>query len=111
MEVPPLMRFTGTLHLPQEKGSPVHSLTIRVHDTEWQFWLTDVQALSGMNYGWMILSDIFPPELRLAGPADLLRPLQNPAIAGKPLTVEGRLYTANRKLLVTAVEKLTEQSS
>jgi hypothetical protein len=74
-----------------------------IHDTKWNFWLTKVDTLNGPNYGWLVLADLFPRELHFSGPEDLLGPLQRPEIAGKPLTVEGRLYASDHKLVVTAV--------
>ncbi len=110
VEVPPLVRFTGTLHSPQEKGDgTVHTLTVFIEETEWQFRLTKVETLTGTNYGWMILQDIFPPELRLSGPPDLLGPLEKPDIAGKPVEIEGRLYRADRMLVVTAAGEVTDR--
>lgn len=103
LEVPPLVRFTGTLLPPDEKANGgVHTLRIFIQNKEWLFRLENVETLSGTNYGWMILGDLFPPELHFTGPADLLGPLQQPELAGKMITVEGRLYLADRMLAVTA---------
>ena len=103
LSVPPLIRLTGTLHPPEEKGAPVHALTVYIGDSQWNFWLTDIDNLSGPPYGWLTLTDLFPRELRFSGPDDLLAPLQQPNVVGKPVSVEGRLYTVYRKLVVTAV--------
>lgn len=102
VEPPPLVRFSGTLHSPKEKKeSGVRTLTIRVGKAEWKLWLTDVQTLTGSNRGWMILRDISPRRLSLSGPDKLLRPLERPEMAGKAVTIEGRLYIGTRKLVVT----------
>lgn len=111
MHVPPLVRFTGTLHPSDEQHDDGwHTLWISVRGKEWQFRLTNVEVLTGTNYGWMILSDIFPPHLRLSAPEHLLARLERPEIVGQPLTIEGRLYRANRVLLVTALEDASENS-
>lgn len=103
LSVPPLVRLTGTLHPLQEEGAPVHALPVFINDAHWNFWLTRIDNLSGPPYGWLTLTDLFPRELRLSGPDELLGLLQQPQIAGKPISVEGRLYTVYRKLVVTAV--------
>jgi hypothetical protein len=109
LHIPPLVRFTGTLHPSEEKnGDGLHTLWISVRDKEWQFRLTAVDVLTGTNYGWMILSDIFPPHLRISAPENLLAQLERPEIVGKPLIIEGRLYRVNRVLLVTALEDASE---
>lgn len=111
IHIPPLVRFTGTLHPSEEpEDNGLHTLWISVGDKEWQFRLTNVEVLTGTNYGWMILSDIFPPHLRLSAPKDLLVRLSRPEIAGKPLTIEGRWYRANRVLLVTAFAEASDNA-
>lgn len=111
MHVPPLVRFTGTLHPSENRNDDSWpTLGISVRGQEWQFRLTNVEVLTGTNYGSMILSDIFPPHLRLSAPEDLLARLERPEIVGKPLSIEGRLYRANRVLLVTALEDASENS-
>ena len=72
-----LVRFAGTLLPVEGKGtSDLNTLTVFIRDQAWLFRLDKVETLAGTNLGWMILNDIFPPELRFAGPADLLRFLQ-----------------------------------
>jgi hypothetical protein len=111
IHIPPLVRFTGTLHPSEEQNDDsLHTLWISVRGKEWQFRLTNVEVLTGTNYGWMILSDIFPPHLRISAPENLLAWLERPEIVGKPFTIEGRLYRANRVLLVTALEEASENS-
>jgi len=102
LAVPPVVRLTGTL-VPlmgqQDKG--LDTLNVWVKDQEWVFKLTDVKTLSGTKYDAMILNKLFPREVRFKGPDTIIHPIQNAAAAGKPLVVEGRLYVANRTLLVT----------
>jgi hypothetical protein len=99
---PPVVRLTGTLvPLTAQQDKGLDTLSVWMNGQEWVFKLTDVQTLSGSNYGAMILNKLFPREVRLRGPDTLLDPIQTAAAAGKPLVVEGRLYVANRTLVVT----------
>ena len=55
------------------------------------------------NSGCGLLKDLFPPHLRLTGPDELLAPLQQHDIAGRPFILEGRLYAGDHMLYLTAV--------
>ncbi|MGE0826199.1 MAG: hypothetical protein AB7G75_18395 [Candidatus Binatia bacterium] len=105
LHIPPQVRLTGTLHPVEEKGAPVQAVKIFVQNKEWNFWLTQVDVLTGTNYGWLTLAELFPRELRLSGPEKLLGPLEKSEIVDKPVIVEGRLYSSDRKLVVTTVEE------
>ena len=111
IEPPPLVRFTGALHPLEEKGrGGLLTLTVSVKDTKWIFRIAKVEKLTGRNpSGWRLLQDLFPQQVRFVGPAELLHPLQEPEIVGKLLIIEGRLYTGDRMLLITAVEEATEK--
>jgi hypothetical protein len=107
--VPPLVRFTGTLVPPGKKSDDsLHTLRVFIRNNEWLFRLDNVETLTGMNRGWMILNDIFPPELRFTGPENLLRLLQDAESTGKPITVEGRLYIGDRMFVVTGAEEVAD---
>ena len=76
LHIPPQIRLTGSLHPLEEQGTPVQVVKIFVQDKEWNFWLTQVDTLTGTNYGWLTLADLFPRELRLSGPDELWVPLE-----------------------------------
>jgi hypothetical protein len=66
--------------------------------------IKEIKVLTGStNSGWSLLNDLFPPRLHLIGPDELLAPLQQDDIAGRPLILEGRLYVGDHQLYVTAV--------
>lgn len=100
----PYLRFFGTLLStePQEK-SGLRPVLVSIGQIKWVFHLEDVEALNGSNPGSMILSQVFPRQLHLVGPTRLLQRLQDPAIAGRFIVIEGRLYVSSRRLLVTGV--------
>ena len=80
-------------------------LTVSVEETRWRFNVAKVEKLTGKEVGSLrLLQAIFPPQLRLIGPDELLRPLQDPQVAGKPLVIEGLLYIGDRMLFITDVK-------
>ncbi len=104
-EPPPLVRFTGSLlPLAHEKPPGLSTLTVSIKEKKWRLHLTKVEKLSGRDHsGTRLLQSIFPPHLRLTGPAHLLSMLQNPQAEGKPLTIEGHLYVGDRLFFVTII--------
>jgi len=111
IEPPPLVRFTGALHPLEDKSrGGLLTLTVSIKDTKWIFRIAKVEKLTGGDAsGWRLLQDLFPPQLRFVGPAELLRPLQDPEVAGKRLIIEGRLYTGDRMFYITSVEESAEK--
>ena len=101
---PPYLRFFGTLLAkePQEKTG-LRPVLVSVGRIKWVFNLEEVEALTGSTPGSMILAQVFPRQLHLVGPSKLMQQLQDPAIAGRFIVVEGRLYIGSRRLLVTGV--------
>lgn len=110
-EPPPFVRFTGTLLSYEEKDRKgLHFLTVSITGTKWLLRITNVQKLTGRDPdGWRLLQALFPPEVRFVGPPELLQLLQNPHIAGKPLTIEGRLYVGERMFFVTTIVETAER--
>jgi hypothetical protein len=110
IEPPPLVRFTGALLPIEEEGHRgLHALIVLINEKRWIFRLKKVETLTGRNRGWSILQDLFPPQVRFTGPANLIQLLQKPESEGKLLVIEGRLYTGDRRLFVTAVEEAAEE--
>jgi hypothetical protein len=106
------VRFTGALYPLAAKGGNLHVLTVSVKGTKWLFRITKVEKLTGRAASDLrILQSLFPPQLQVLGPEELLGPLQVPEIAGKPLALEGRLYTGGRMLFLTAMEEVTGKAS
>jgi hypothetical protein len=101
---PPYLRFFGTLLTtePQEK-SGLRPVLVSIGRIKWVFHLEEVEALTGSSPGSMILAQVFPRQLHFVGPPKLMQQLQDPAIAGRFIVVEGRLYISSRRLLVTGV--------
>jgi hypothetical protein len=108
---PPLVRFTGSfLPLTETKPPGLSTLTVSIKKKKWRFLITKVEKLSGRDpSGTRLLESIFPPQLRLTGPAPLLSLLQDPQVEGKPLIVEGHLYIGDRMFFVTIVNTQSQE--
>ena len=105
IEPPPLVRITGAFApLDDTRRRSLQTLTVQLKERKWKMYVRDIKALTATtNSGWGLLKDLFPPRLRLVGSADLIAPLQQEDIAGKPLILEGRLYVGNHMLYLMAV--------
>lgn len=110
VEPPPLVRFTGTLlPLEEKERGGIATLTVSVKGVQWLFRIAKIEKLTGRPATELrILESLFPPRLRFTGPAELLGPLQEPGVPGKLLAIEGRFYTGDRMLFVTAVHEVAE---
>jgi hypothetical protein len=102
---PPIVRFTGVFQPFDEKAAGnLNTLTVSYQEQKWLFQVERVNVMGGRDSGMMLLSRIFPPQLSLSGPAQLLEPLGKPENMGKRWTLEGMLYLRNRRYYVATVE-------
>jgi hypothetical protein len=102
---PPLIRLTGALapYQDTQRGN-FQTLIVSCRGKKWRMRIREIKALTATTaQGWSLFKDLFPPRLRLTGPDDVLAPLQQDDIAGRPLVLEGRLYIGNHLLYLTAV--------
>jgi hypothetical protein len=102
---PPLVRIIGAFaSVDDTQRSNLQTLAVQVKAQKWKLRIREIKALTATTHsGWGLLKDLFPPHLRLVGPQELLAPLQQSDIAGKPFILEGRLYVGDHMLYVTAV--------
>ena len=117
-EFPPLLRFSGLLLPPppqekkeagEEEVSPIRPLAVTIGQGKWDFQLQDVEALSGSHSGSLVLSQVFPRQLRFVGPEKFLHQIQDSATTGKFVVVEGHLYIGAYKFRVTGVGDNAEE--
>ena len=81
------------------------TLTVLVAKKRWIFRLAKVENLTGRDLSALrLLQVLFPPHVHFIGLEEFVRPLQDPEVLGKRLRIEGLLYTADRVLLITAME-------
>lgn len=102
---PPLVRIVGAFaSLEDTQRSNLQTLTVRVKKDKWRLRIREIKALTATtNSGWGLLKDLLPPWLRFVGPDDLIARLQRNDIAGQILVLEGRFYTGDHMLYLTAV--------
>ncbi len=105
-DAPPYVRLSGML-LPfgAHDVSELRTLIVLVHDQLWRFRLDAVEEVTGGSHGRVHLRDLRKCSVRLYGADVLITRLQQPEISGKHITIEGHLYTKERRLLVTVVEE------
>jgi len=102
---PPIVRFTGVFQPFDEKAAGnLDTLTMTYKEQKWLFRVEHVKAMGGRDTGMMLLRRIFPPQLSLSGPAQLIEPLGNPENIGKRWMLEGMLYLRHRRYYVAMVE-------
>src|SRR5712692_11268501 len=104
---PPRVRLTGALFSVEgEKQKGVlHELNVFVREKQWTLRIAKAEFVAGTGRNRIILQRLFPPSVRFVGPADLIHSLLKPEIAGRPLIIEGLLYTGSRMLFVTGVDE------
>ena len=110
---PSLIQFTGTVFSRDEESAATRSgdvfdLVIDRKNT-WVFVIERARNRSCIETQLGILKDLYPRRLYLSGAEDQLAFLQNPDIAGEPITVQGYLYRESRRFDVTKAEKVTAE--
>ena len=108
---PPIVRFIGTFQLfDKSAAGNLNTLTMSYKEQQWLFQVEHMKVMGGRDSGTMLLSRIFPPQLSLSGPAQLLEPLGNPEHMGKRWLLEGMLYLRHRRYYVAKVEAAPAES-
>ena len=110
---PPVVRMSGTLQPFDEKESHgLNTLTVTIEDKQkLLFKVNRVDTLTGSDPGMMLLSYIFPPELRLMGAASKVALLAQPDTVGKPVSLQGFLYIDDRNFYVADVDIAAQTAS
>ena len=108
---PPPVKFTGVLSPRVDHQEKTDTLTFTVRGQEWRFHAADAKTFTGTNrLGKFILRDLFPGFLRGSGARAVLDATQN--ADGQPITLEGRLYVGDRRVLITSAETVdTDQAA
>ncbi len=102
------VRFSGMLLPPNEQNrEDIVTVSIYVEGTPWLLRLGEIKELTARNQEQAKEQAVQLQQVRFYGPEDLIGRLRKPEIAGKVLTIEGRLDTKERRFLVTAVQEGT----
>ena len=108
---PPLVvTMSGTLQpFHEQENHGLNTLTVTIADKQkWLFSVNRVDTVTGTDPGVMLLSEIFPPELRIMGSTHDMAVLEQPTVAGKTITLQGFLYIADRNFYVGEVSVAAE---
>jgi len=105
-QAPFTVRFTGML-LPvnEQNREDLVTVSIFVEGTPWLLRLGEIKELTARDQEQAKEQAVQLRQVRFYGPQDLVGRLQKPEIAGKVLTIEGRLDPTARRFLVTAVQE------
>jgi len=97
-----VVTMSGTFQPLTERAShDLNTLTVTIADKQqWLFRVNRVDIVTGTNPGVMLLSEIFPPKLRIVGSTNNMAVLEQPTVAGKTVTLQGFLYVADRNFYV-----------
>jgi len=107
---PLVVTMSGTLQpFHEHESHGLNTLTVTIDDKQkWLFRVNRVDTITGTDPGVMLLSEIFPPELRIMGSTNNMALLEQPTVAGKTVTLQGFLYIADRNFYVGAVSVAAE---
>jgi hypothetical protein len=99
---PLVVTMSGTFQPLTERAShDLNTLTVTIADKQqWLFRVNRVDTVTGTNPGVMLLSEIFPPKLRIEGSTSNMAMLEQPTVVGKTVTLQGFLYIADRNFYV-----------
>ena len=107
---PLVVTMSGTLQpFHEHESHGLNTLTVTIAEKQkWLFQVNRVDTLTGTDPGVLLLSEIFPPELRITGSTHDMAVLEQPTVAGKTITLQGFLYIADRNFSVGEVSVAAE---
>jgi hypothetical protein len=107
-QTPFTVRFSGMLLPPNEQSrEDIATISIFVEGTPWLLRLGEVKELTARDQEQAKEQAVQLHQVRFYGPENVIGPLRKPDIAGKVLTIEGRLDTKEKRFLVTSVQEGT----
>jgi len=88
----------------EQESHGLNTLTVTIDDQrKWLLKVNRVDTTDGAAPGVMLLSEIFPPELRIVGLTNNMTLLEQPTERGTTITLQGFLYLADRNFYVRDV--------
>ena len=107
---PLVVHMSGTLQpFTEHESHGLDTLTVTIEDKQkWLFKVSHVDTMPDTDIGVRLLSEIFPPQLRLLGSPSTMALLEQPTVAGKAVTLQGFLYIADRNFYVGDVNVAAE---
>jgi hypothetical protein len=102
---PPLIRMTGIFLTAEAAKKHSSVIELRVQEQLLTFHVREVRSPTDPTQGRSVLRNL-GGFLRVKGPAETLNLLLGQATYSEPLVLEGRLYQAERVLMLSSVELL-----
>ncbi|MBA3034918.1 MAG: hypothetical protein FP814_00330 [Desulfobacterium sp.] len=100
--VNPTILLVGAFY-PAVKRPRGNVITIKIRENKFYFKIESVRNLSGSQLGYSIISNLFPPELRLIGTDKMIDALLEKNIFKKPYSLKGTIYISENLLHLTDV--------
>jgi hypothetical protein len=102
--LPERVSLKGTFYPLEDKKqeASLHIFYFFVNQKEWLFKVNNARDLSGNIDMSHLLHFISPPILKVRGPENIIKTLQDPRLSGKPVKIEGLLYYGDGILQVTS---------
>ena len=99
---PLVVTMSGTLQPVNAQDSHgLNTLTVTIGGKQkWLFNVKRVETVTEAQPGGMLLNEIFPPALSIEGSTSDIAVLEDPNVVGKPVTLQGFLYFADRTFYV-----------
>ena len=109
LDSPLVVTMSGTLQpFNAQDSHGLNTLTVTIGDKQkWLFNVKRVETVTEAQPGVMLLNEIFPPALSIEGSPSDRGMLEDPSVVGKPVTLQGFLYLADRNLYVGDVNVAT----
>ena len=99
---PLVVTMSGTLQpFTAQDSQRLNTLTVTIaNKQQWLFNVTRCETVTEAQPGVMLLNQIFPPALSIEGSTSDMALLEEPSVVGKPVTLQGFLYIADRTFYV-----------
>jgi len=107
---PLVVTMSGALQpFHEQESHSLNTLTVTIDNQQkWLLKVNRVDTTDGAAPGVMLLSEIFPPELRIVGLTNNMALLEQPTVKGTTITLQGFLYLADRNFYVKDVSMAAE---
>lgn len=100
----PTLLLVGTFY-PAGTRPRGNVIAVKIHEKKFYFKIKSARNLYGSELAYTIISNLFPPELRLAGPDKIIDPLLKKNIFGKLYSLRGTVYASDNLMYL---DKVTE---
>jgi hypothetical protein len=106
------VRITGALlPLDQEKREDIITVNVFIKDQPRLLRIGKIEQITQQQKDHAVEQDVLLKQIRFYGSDELIDTLSSQEIIGKPITIEGRLDTQERRFLVSSVEEVSPRDT